>query len=103
MPTPCKHRPKTVKKTVMSSFHGLQDLFLVIYENGTIEDNAFSVPHEEFMPQNLDFSCEEYINRFSLKRDKRCRMFGSIYFHGIKCCPKNNEIQWSDFSISEFI
>ena len=33
----------------MSSFHGLQDLFLLIYENGSIDDNEFSVPHEEFM------------------------------------------------------
>ena len=50
----------------MSSFHELQYLFLFSYENGTINDNEFSVLHEEFMPKNSDFSHEKY-NRFSLE------------------------------------
>ena len=33
----------------MSSFHRLQDLFLLIYENGSIDDTEFSVLLEEFM------------------------------------------------------
>jgi len=62
----CKHRPKTMEKFVMSSFHELQDLFLLSYENGTIDDNKFSVLHEEFISKNPDFAYEEH-NRFSLE------------------------------------
>ena len=56
-----------VSKTyVMSSFEELQDLFLLSYENGTIDDNEFSVLHEEVLPKNPDFSYEEN-DRFSLE------------------------------------
>jgi len=51
----------------MSSFHELQDLFLLSNENGSIDDNKFSVLHEELMSKNPDFSYEEHINRFSLE------------------------------------
>ena len=51
---------------VTSSFHELQDLLLLNYENGIIDDNEFSVLHEEFMPKNSNFSYGEY-DRFSLK------------------------------------
>jgi len=44
----------------MSSFHELQDQFLLSYENGTIDDNEFSALQEEFGSKNLDFSYEEY-------------------------------------------
>ena len=55
----------------------LQDLFLLSYENDTIDDNIappwrgyddneFSVLHEEFMPKNSNFSYGEY-DRFSLE------------------------------------
>ena len=40
----------------MSSFHQFQDLFLLSYENNTIDDNKFSVLLEEFMLKNPDFS-----------------------------------------------
>ena len=50
----------------MSSFQELQDLFLLSYENGTIGGNKFSTLHEEFMPENPEFSPEEH-NRFSLE------------------------------------
>ena len=50
----------------MSSFHELQDLFLLSYENGTIDDNKFSVPHKELMSKNHDFSYVQH-NRFSLE------------------------------------
>ena len=50
----------------MSSFQELHDLFLLSYENGTIDDNEFSVLHEGFMPKNPDFSSEEH-DRFSLE------------------------------------
>jgi len=33
----------------MSSFHELQDHFLLSYENGTTDDNEFSALQEEFM------------------------------------------------------
>jgi len=50
----------------MSSFHELQDQFLLSYENGTIDDNEFSALQEEFMSKNLDFMCEEH-NRVVLE------------------------------------
>lgn len=50
----------------MSSFRELQDLFLLSYENGTIDDNTFSVLREKLMSKNPDFSYEEH-NRFSLE------------------------------------
>ena len=40
----------------MSSFQQLQDLFLLSYKNNTIQDNKFSVLHEEFILKNSDFS-----------------------------------------------
>ena len=40
----------------MSSFQKLQELFLLSYENGTIDNNEFSVIHEEIMGKNPDFS-----------------------------------------------
>ena len=43
-----------------------QDLFLLSYEKGTIDENKFSVLHEELMSRNPDFSYEEH-NRFSLE------------------------------------
>ena len=60
----------------MSSFHELQDLFLLSYENGTIDDNEFSVLHEELMPKNSDFSYEEY--EVFPRRDEWCPIFGPI-------------------------
>lgn len=57
---------KPSKNFVMSSFRELQDLFLLSYENGTIDDNTFSVLREELMSKNPDFSYEEH-NRFSLE------------------------------------
>ena len=50
----------------MSSFHELQDLFLLSHGNGSLDDNEFSVLHEEFMPKNPDFFYEEH-DRFSLE------------------------------------
>ena len=50
----------------MSSFQELQDLFLLSYGNGTIDDNEFSVLREKFMPKNPHFSYEEH-DRFSLE------------------------------------
>jgi len=47
---------KPSKNFVMSSFHELQDLFLLSYENGTINDHTFSVLREELMLKNPDFS-----------------------------------------------
>jgi len=57
---------KPSKNFVMSSFRELQDLFLLSYENGTIDDSTFSVLREELMSKNPDFSYEEH-NRFSLE------------------------------------
>ena len=50
----------------MSSFQELHDLFLLSYENGTIDDSEFSVLHEEIMLKNPYFSYEEH-DRFSLE------------------------------------
>jgi len=50
----------------MSSFHELQDQFLLSYANGTTDDNEFSALQEEFMSKNLDFSYEEH-NRVLLE------------------------------------
>ena len=50
----------------MPSFQELQDLFLYSYENGSIDNNEFSVLHEEIMPKNPAFSYEEH-ERFSLE------------------------------------
>ena len=57
---------KLSKSLVTSSFHELQDQFLLSYENGTIDDNEFSALQEEFMSKNLDFSYEEH-NRVLLE------------------------------------
>ena len=47
-----KELSKTIesKDFVMSSFHELQDLFLLNFVNCTIDDNEISVLYEEFMP-----------------------------------------------------
>jgi len=67
----------------MSSFHELQDLFLLSYENGTIDDNKFSVPHKELMSKNDDFSYEQHLEeindtkfsaRYNLKRPARYKI-----------------------------
>jgi len=47
----------------MSSFHEFQDLFLLSYENGTIDDNKFSVLHEDLTSKNPDFSYQVFIRR----------------------------------------
>ena len=60
-----KHRPRTIKNFVMSSFEELH-LFLLSHENSTINNSEFSVLHEEFMTKTRDFSCKER-DRFSLK------------------------------------
>ena len=57
---------KLSKTYIMSSFQELQELFLLSYENGTIDNNEFLVLHEEIMPKNPDFSYEEH-DRFSLE------------------------------------
>ena len=44
----------------MSTFSELQDLILLSYQNGAIDDNEILVLHEEFMPKNNDFPYEEY-------------------------------------------
>ena len=50
----------------MSSFQELQELFLLSYENGTIDNDEFLVLQEEIMAKNPDFSYEEH-DRFSLE------------------------------------
>ena len=50
----------------MSSFQKLQELFLLSYENCTIDNNEFLGLHKEIMPKNPDFSYEEH-DRFSLE------------------------------------
>ena len=67
----------------MSSFQELQELFLLSYENSTIDNNEFLVLHEEIMPKNPDFSYEEY-DRFSLED-----MNVSNFRPNIKFYPKN--------------
>ena len=67
----------------MSSFQELQELFLLGYENGTIDNNEFLVLHEEIMPKNPDFSYEEH-DRFSLEE-----MNVSNFGPDIKFYPKN--------------
>ena len=58
---------KLSKTYFISSYQELRDLFLFLsYENGIIDDNEFSVLHEEFMPKNPDFSYKEH-DRFSLE------------------------------------
>ena len=60
----------------MSSFHELQDQFLLSYENGTIDDNEFSALQEEFMSENLDISYEEH-NRVLLEEMNNNAKFSS--------------------------
>ena len=67
----------------MSSFQELQELFLLSFENGTIDNNEFLVLHEEIMPKNPDFSYEEH-DRFSLEE-----MNVSNFRPDIKFYPKN--------------
>ena len=57
---------KVLKTYIMSSFQELQELFLLSYENGTINNNKFSVLHEEIMLKIPDFSYDEH-NKFSLE------------------------------------
>ena len=49
----------------MSSFHEVQDQFLLSYEDGILDEYEFLLLHEQFMPKNPNFSYEEY-DRFSL-------------------------------------
>jgi len=62
----------------MSSFHELQDQFLLSYENGTINDNEFSALQEEFMSKNLDFSYKEH-NRVLLEEMNNNAKFSARY------------------------
>ena len=75
----------------MSSFQELQELFLLSYENGIIDNNEFLVLHEEIMPKNPDFSYEED-DRFSLEEMNVSNFRPDIIsndLHGIKFYPKN--------------
>ena len=75
----------------MSSFQELQELFLLSYENGIIDNNGFLVLHEEIMPKNPDFSYEEH-DRFSLEEMIVSNFRPDIIsndLHGIKFYPKN--------------
>jgi len=62
----------------MSSFHELQDQFLLNHENSAIDDNEFSALQKEFMSKNLDFSCEEH-NRVLLKEMNNNAKFSARY------------------------
>ena len=57
---------KLSKTYIISSFQELQELFRLSYENGSINENEFSILHEEIIPKILDFSYEEH-DRFSLE------------------------------------
>ena len=59
---------KLSKSLVMSSFHELQDQFLLSYENGTIDDNEFSALQEEFMQKKISISHTKNITVFYSKR-----------------------------------
>ena len=48
----------------MSSFHDVQDLLFFSYEDGLLDEDEFSLLHEQFMSKNPNFSYEEY-DRFS--------------------------------------
>ena len=63
-----KHQPKTIENLCQVFLSGvsLEDLFLLSYENATIDNNEFSVLHEKIMPKNPDFSYEER-DRISLE------------------------------------
>ena len=50
---------------IMSSFHDVQDLLFLSYGDGMLDEDEFSLLHEQFMPKNPNFSYEEY-DRFSL-------------------------------------
>jgi len=63
----------------MSSFHELQDQFLLSYENGTIDDNEFSALQEEIMSKNLDFSYGEEHNRVLLVEMNNNAKFSARY------------------------
>ena len=67
---------KLSKTYVMSSFQELRDLFLLSYENGSIDDNEFSVLHDEFK-QNPDLSYEEH-DMFLLEEMKDAE-FSALY------------------------
>jgi len=75
----------------MSSFHELQDQFLLSYENGTIDDNEFSALQEEYMSKNLDFAYEKH-NRVLLEGMNNNPNFRPDIiendFHRIIFCPK---------------
>ena len=62
----------------MSSYHELQDQFLLSYENGTINENEFSALQEEFMSKNLDISYEEH-NRVLLEEMNNNAKFSARY------------------------
>ena len=78
---------KLSKNFVTSSSHELQDLFLLSYENSTIENSEFSVLSEELMPKIPDFSYKQH-NFFSLEEMNDTNI---IYNdpHSIKLYPKN--------------
>jgi len=69
---------KLWKSLVTSSFHELQDQFLLRYESGTIDDNEFSALQEEFMSKKLDFSYEEH-NRVLLEEMNNNAKFSARY------------------------
>ena len=68
MKKPTIKQPKTIENVsqVFLSGVSLEDLFLLGYENATIDNNEFSVLHEKIMPKNPDFSYEEH-DRISLE------------------------------------
>jgi len=49
----------------MSSFHDVQALPFLSYEDGMLDEDKFSLLHEQFVPKNSNFSYEVY-DRFSL-------------------------------------
>ena len=67
---------------VISTFLELQDLILLSYENGAIDDNQFLVLHIPY---------EEY-DRFSLEgmndAEFSSRYYLTTFMHGIKFYPK---------------
>ena len=62
----------------MTSFHELQDQFLLSFENVTIDNNEFSALQEKFMSKNLDFSYEKH-NRVLLEEMNNNAKFSARY------------------------
>ena len=65
------------KYFVKSFFQEPQYLFLLSYEISTIDDNEFSVLHDEFKQKNPDLSYEEH-DMFSLEEMKDAE-FSALY------------------------